>query len=58
MRAVLAYPLDSWAFPVEIFLTLEPPTDPEVDPTDPWTWNAMKQPALRVLGIAMHTLTV
>jgi hypothetical protein len=49
--------VDTWSVPIEIFLTLESPTDPRVDPTDPWTWNVTHQPELRVLGIAMHTLT-
>ena len=49
--------IDTWSVPIEIFLTLEPPTDPQVDPTDPWKWDVTHQPELPVLGIAMHTLT-
>ena len=48
--------IDMWSMPIEIFLTLEPPTDPRVDPTDPWTWDATRQPELPVVGIAMHTV--
>ena len=49
--------VDAWSVPIEIFLTLEPPADPGVDPTDPWIWDVTHQPELRVLGIAMHTVT-
>lgn len=46
--------LESWRLPIEIFLTLEPPRDPEIDPTDPWIWHLSEQAELQVLGIAVH----
>ena len=48
--------VDTWSVPIEIFLTLEPPTDPRIDPTDPWTWDVTRQPELAVLSISMHPL--
>ena len=47
--------IDTWSPPIEIFLTLEPPADPRVDPTDPWTWDVTHQPELPVLSVSMHT---
>lgn len=49
--------LQRWPMPVDIWLTMEPPSDPSVDPTDPWMWDASEQPELCVHSIGMHTLS-